>query len=364
MLLIMPVLYILCTSTLQVNTVTETVVKPKRNNRSSANNIKTVLLWTTPGEEKDFLFNSYGYETFQGCQFSNCYMTYNKSFRGIDEFDAIMFFIPTASRHSKEIVPEKRSPHQRYIFMNLETPVHFKGRQTQYVFNNFYNWTISYRFDSDIPRRHGCFRKMRTGYKVPTVNAIKKKKKNIAWFVSDCTTPGKREDLVRKISKHMKVDIYGKCGNMTCPKKDNACFKMLERDYKFYLSFENSHCKDYSTEKLFGILKLNVIPIVYGGGDYNSVAPPNSVINVENFPSVKSLVAYLQFLSSHEEEYLKYFEWKKYYRIDPYTRNTACMLCEKLNGNSQKTYEDIEKWWFDAKYSGCKLENDLPKIVL
>lgn len=33
---------------------------------------------------------------------------------------------------------------------------------------------------------------------------------------------------------------------------------MLERDYKFYLSFENNFCRDYVTEKLFNILQLQV----------------------------------------------------------------------------------------------------------
>lgn len=152
-------------------------------------------------------------------------MTYNKSVHGIDEFDAIIYMIPIGSRNRKEIVPEKQSPHQKYIFMDLETPLIDTKKRTQYLFNNFYNWTMTYRLDSDILRRHGqCTKVIRTGYKMPTVNHIKKKEQLIAWFVSKCKTPSKREELVGILSKHLQVDIYGKCGNMTCPRRDNACY--------------------------------------------------------------------------------------------------------------------------------------------
>ena len=37
------------------------------------------------------------------------------------------------------------------------------------------------------------------------------------------------------------------------------------KHYKFYLSFENSLCLDYITEKFFLAFHAGVVPIVYGG---------------------------------------------------------------------------------------------------
>ena len=55
----------------------------------------------------------------------------------------------------------------------------------------------------------------------------------------------------KELSKHISVDIYGACGTMTCPRSSGKCGDMLDNDYKFYLAFENSNCKDYITEKFF-----------------------------------------------------------------------------------------------------------------
>lgn len=61
---------------------------------------------------------------------------------------------------------------------------------------------------------------------------------------------------------------------------------MVERDYKYYLAFENSLCRDYVTEKFYKPLLYTTVPVVYGGADYEVAgAPPNSYIDVRKFSS-------------------------------------------------------------------------------
>lgn len=75
-----------------------------------------------------------------------------------------------------------------------------------------------------------------------------------AWFVSNCDSASKRELYVAQLKKYVDVDVYGRCGDRTCWAGDQeACYAHLERHYKFYLSFENSLCRDYVTEKFFQV---------------------------------------------------------------------------------------------------------------
>ena len=116
------------------------------------------------------------------------------------------------------------------------------------------------------------------------------------------------------MKKLVDVDIYGKCGKLKCSReKESDCYQMVEETYKFYLSFENSVCDDYVTEKFFNVLRYNVIPVTYSGANFTAIAPPHSNINTLDFKSVTQLSKYLLKVASDDELYASYFWWKDFY---------------------------------------------------
>ena len=105
-------------------------------------------------------------------------------------------------------------------------------------------------------------------------------------MVSNCNAQNNRLEYAEELANYIGVDIYGGCGTNRCGKKDQDCRAMLGRKYKFYLSFENSNCADYITEKFWNnALNHDMLPIVMGApiSDYKAVAPPNSFIHVDSF---------------------------------------------------------------------------------
>ncbi|XP_037037284.1 glycoprotein 3-alpha-L-fucosyltransferase A-like [Bradysia coprophila] len=242
-----------------------------------------------------------------------------------------------------------RPPNQIYAIFHLESPFH----TARMPYPDVFNWTITYRYDSTIPSPYSKWMYFHPDVKQKEQlhNYAANKTKMVAWFVSNCNDKNGRLKYAHDLQEHVGVDIYGSCGNLTCLREnEDQCFDMLDKDYKFYLAFENSNCKEYITEKLFrNALQHNVLPIVMGAPpkDYEKYAPQRSYIHVDDFESPMKLAEYLHELNGNDDMYNAYFQWKgtgEFAKL-----NHLCDACAMLhNGDRMSTpkwFEDVNKWW-------------------
>ncbi len=96
-----------------------------------------------------------------------------------------------------------------------------------------------------------------------------------------------------------------------------------------------------------------------GGTQYTRDAPPDSVINVQDFKSPKHLAEYLLELDKDDKKYNRYFEWKKKYKVlgpKETFKEGFCKLCETLhnpNFPNKHVFNDLESWW--GKHIYCNI---------
>ncbi|CAH2245881.1 glycoprotein 3-alpha-L-fucosyltransferase A [Pararge aegeria] len=247
----------------------------------------------------------------------------------------------------------KRPPNQIWILYYLECPYHTASLRPTSL--DVFNWTATYRRDSDIvaPYEKWVYHDTLFTEKEPERNYAANKTKKVAWFVSNCHARNRRLQYARQLSKFISVDIYGACGSHHCPRADPNCLEMLDKEYKFYLAFENSNCRDYVTEKFFvNGLQHDVLPIVMGArpSEYAAAAPHNSYIHVEEFAGPEELAAYLRRLDEDDTLYNSYFKWKGTGEfINTYF---FCRVCAMVHANARRQrnahYTDVQGWWRDA----------------
>jgi alpha-1,3-fucosyltransferase len=327
-----------------------------------------ILYWTNFFETNDF-GAGIGSKPFSQCAVgvANCLTTTDRGL--FNDSDAIIFH--AQDLHIDDLPPsEWRRPHQNFVFFLLESPVHTRMNVLrQPVFRNYFNLTMTYRRDSDVVNSYGRIQcnteSSPSCLDFPLVNGtavqetlsaipfqidLTMKTKTVAWFVSNCETDSRRESLAGNLSRFIPVDIYGKCGDGQHQCRNQAsCDLMISRNYRFYLSFENSLCTDYVTEKLYRPLAHDTVPVVYGGSNYSLFLPAGSYINAMDFESPQSLANYLKTLMIDDELYLSYFRWRRQYTVDPKPIGGWCPLCNFLRGitnhKMNKTYFDIAAWW-------------------
>ena len=268
--------------------------------KSADKKLKFILLWNAPQRIETLIFGS-GHDSFvdHGCPVSDCYIVnspYQYPKRPLDSFDAIIFNLNdqfNSQMPSNESTQSSRRLQQRFIFFTQEPPPHINNIISGYR-ANYFNWTMSYRFDSDIQFLYG---RIHPRASAPTSDAevaimieetylpykrynawnnsrrVKPFKKHLAVaMISHCNTHGLREDYIKELKKYIPVDNYGGCdfndestvddnwdpkiGLEYCKKSEfissnPECYDVIETRYKLYLSFENAICVDYVTEKFF-----------------------------------------------------------------------------------------------------------------
>lgn len=260
--------------------------------RKSAN--KYILLWS-----------AYRYPPFpvlmykdifakKNCTYQNCIVTTDRNyFRGdLTKFDAIALhgrkLIKYTTRPNQSSHGSHKSLHQKFIYVNQDSAWNYPI--CSFKFDGVFNWTMTYKLNSDIPIPYIQIRDMAGNIVGPKIDMqwksnmsevdndvirrLKKKKKAVAWFYPECHTSTKRENiyLANYLKNELKrygytVDTFGGCGTHRC-KSDSACNKKLE-EYYFFLAYEKSFAVDFVTSKVLRALWHYTVPIVYGGADYS-----------------------------------------------------------------------------------------------
>ena len=246
---------------------------------SSSKFYKKILLLNSPNRLEMSSFGT-GYEAFERskCPVASCEITANSTsfwsnlkeskFLILQTFDAIILsysYIPPEPIIVEYLSSKyQRPPNQRIIFFSQESPITMDLELNK--LKNLFNWTMTYRWNSDIPLLYGRVLNKSDETNLQNKNQISRKnKKLVAWMVSHCVTSSLRELYVEELKQFIPVDVFGKCGNLTCPRNEthwisnSECYDKIENEYKFYLAFENSICIDYVTEKFFNILKHDIV---------------------------------------------------------------------------------------------------------
>ena len=265
--------------------------------------LKTILLWSN--RLTDFQIQREA-NRFTNCPNQLCKLLPNRS--QLAEADAVVFLVRDA-----DPMPESRPPGQIWAYYTKEPQYSTRARRPKYT--DKFNVTMTYRVDSDVvirrrvvPRPEAAVDSTPYKFKYP----LSSRNGSVAWAVGHCDTDSQREKYVESLAKYIDVDIYGKCGTHQCSRFGFSCFtELMSSRYKFYLAFENSICTDYITEKVYRIYQTEMIPVVYGGGNYTKLTREGTYINIMDYKSPKHLAEYLLALEKNETQFLDYFHWKK-----------------------------------------------------
>lgn len=337
------------------------IILPNKEKKSVDKKKKLILIYTALHRSEEWYnlpqSKLKGYLKRTKCTTSNCRVTYDKDL--FSKADAVIFHernmlsIGLLNRLSSR---RYRPRSQRWIFFTSETPKNTEDGVIPY--NGFFNWTMTYKKDSDIYLPYLQYRKLKKKARRPdpNFNYAKGKSRSIAWLVGNCDFEFRME-FVHALEQLTTVYVGGYCrddfrNKIICTR---WCNQSVLDDYKFYLSLENGICTDYISEKYWKYLEQGLVPIVLGGANYSDprLAIPGSFIDATKFKSVKDLADYINYLDQNDTAYNEYFKWKQKYKIWhplegdwPFESYFLCKICGMLHQNLPiKIYDYLSDFW-------------------
>lgn len=204
--------------------------------------------------------------TSLSCPFLSNYCDITDDTSRFSEADAVVYHMRDGV--DRNLAKAKRHSKQRFVFALWESPAHTPGLQS---FTDFFNWTMTYRFKSDIITsyysgnayihtssefyrlmlRENATRKLDLkGQKLdhrPSDEMYNNKKLGLAAaLISNCGGSSNRLGFIKELRKYIDVKVYGRCGE-ACPSKTN-CRQFIAQNYYYIFSFENSICRDYASK--------------------------------------------------------------------------------------------------------------------
>lgn len=186
-----------------------------------------ILMWSHP-----FGFNPDLHNCPPIPNVSICDFTYDRN--NLHKVDAII--VHQFEVEDSKIRNFKYYPEQFWFWYNLEPYYNLKINLK--LMNNIFNFTISFRRDSDIYVPYGVLitlNKQHDKIKIP------KKDKLVCWIVSNQRKGLKRNEIYNDMSKYIHIHKYGS-GSLYAPPGSE---KKIISECKFYLSFESSNQTDY-----------------------------------------------------------------------------------------------------------------------
>ncbi|XP_037090895.1 glycoprotein 3-alpha-L-fucosyltransferase A-like [Pollicipes pollicipes] len=252
-------------------------------------------------------------------------MASNNSYRFISAL--LLLYLATTAlfllfiQHSSSSADE-RPASQLWALLALDPPVAARRRAPELRrYDRVFNWTVSYRRDSDVPLTYGRV----------------------------VSRPSRREHYVRELRRHMDVDVLGPCANVSCGSAAQ-CFARFRGNYTFYLALEAAHCVDFVSSPLHQALRHGMVPVVRGAADYRRLAPPHSFIDAAAFSGPEALARHLTGLS--DDQLSAYRRWQGTHEVLP--ADWACEVCTRLHrlGANSSAFpahggEQLHRWWYE-----------------